>query len=98
MQVVGIEGGDAPPFADAPYYDREAVEGGSADRIIVASFSMLSAAELPVGRTRVASVHVRVAPGAPPDYRRTLVAAGTPDGRPLDAEISFDTRNGRRQQ
>jgi hypothetical protein len=94
MQVVGIEGGDAAPFAAAPYYDREAVDGGSADRIIVASFSTLAAAELPVGRTRVASVHVRLDAGAPPEYRLTLIAAGTADGRPLDAEISL-ARNGR---
>src|SRR5690606_4336541 len=31
MQVVGIEGGDNQVFADAPYYDREAVDGGAAD-------------------------------------------------------------------
>lgn len=98
MQVVGIEGGEAAPFAAAPYYDREAVDGGTADRIIIANFSLLEPAELPVGRTRVASVHVRVGSGAAPDYRLTLIAAGTADGRPIDAEISFATRNGRRQQ
>jgi|SRR5690606_13056592 len=98
MQVVGVEGGDAAPFADAPYYDRAAVDGGTADRIIVASFSTRSAAELPSGRTRVARVHVRLGAGAEPDYRLTLTAAGASDGSPIDAEISFDTRNGRRQQ
>lgn len=98
MRVVGIEGGDAAPFASAPYYDRDAVDGGTADRIIVASFSTLAPAELPVGRTRVASVHVRLGAGAAPDYRLRLVAAGTSDGRPIDADISFDIRNGRSQQ
>jgi len=98
MQVVGIEGGETTPFADPPYYDRDAVDGGAADRIIVANFSLLDPAELPVGRTRVASVHVRIGAGIAPDYRLTLIAAGTEDGRPIDAEISFVTRNGRRQQ
>jgi len=98
MQVVGIEGGETTPFADPPYYDRDAVDGGAADRIIVANFSLLDPAELPVGRTRVASVHVRIGAGIAPDYRLTLIAAGTADGRPIDAEISFVTRNGRRQQ
>lgn len=98
MQVVGIEGGDAAPFAAAPYYDRDAVDGGRADRIIVASFSTEPPAALPLGRTRVASVHVRLAPGTTPDFRLTLIAAGAPDGRPIDAEISFATRNGRSQQ
>ncbi|HEX6992910.1 MAG TPA: hypothetical protein VF339_02060 [Gammaproteobacteria bacterium] len=97
MRVVGIEGGEAAPFADAPYYDRDAVDGGTADRIIVANFSLLEPDDLPVGHTRVASVHVRVAAGAAPDYRLRLIAAGTAGGRPIDAEISFDTRNGRRQ-
>lgn len=94
MRVVGIEGGETAPFADAPYYDRDAVAGGTADRIIVASFSTVSPPELPVGRTRIASVHVRLDGRQPPDYRLTLVAAGAPDGRPIAAEISFDTRSG----
>jgi hypothetical protein len=48
-----------------------------------------------VGRTRVATVHVRLAGGAAPNYDLRLVAAGAADGRPIDAKISFDTRNGR---
>ena len=32
IRVVGIENGDAPVFHAAPYYDREAVAGGRADR------------------------------------------------------------------
>lgn len=93
MQVVGIEGGDAS-FAEPPFYDRAAVEQGDADRIIVADYSLSPPAELPVGRTRVASVHVRLA-GAEPDYDVRLVAAGAADGRPIDAEISLATRSGR---
>jgi hypothetical protein len=95
MQVVGIEGGANASFGDPPYYDRAAVERAAADRIIVADFSLSPPASLPVGRTRVATVHVRLAGSAAPDYDLRLVAAGAADGRPIDAKISFDTRNGR---
>jgi hypothetical protein len=95
MQVVGIEGGDNASFGDPPYYDRAAVDRAAADRIIVADFSVSPPASLPVGRTRVATVHVRLAGGAAPNYDLRLVAAGAADGRPIDAKISFDTRNGR---
>jgi hypothetical protein len=95
MQVVGIEGGESASFGDPPYYDRAAVERAAADRIIVADFSLSPPQSLPVGRTRVATVHVRLAGGAAPDYDVRLVAAGAADGRPIDAKISLDTRNGR---
>lgn len=92
MQVVGIEGGDAEAFDDPPYYDRDAVEAGTAERIVVASFSMSPPSGLPVGRTRVATVHVRLAGPSPADYELNLVAAGGADGNSIDARISFDTR------
>jgi hypothetical protein len=95
MQVVGVENGDSRAYPDAPYYDRAAVERGAADRIIVASFSLRPAGELPVGRARVATVHVRLTGDAAPDYRLQLVAAGAADGKPIDATISLDTRPGR---
>ncbi len=95
MQVVGIENGESRAYTQAPYYDRAAVDRGAADRIIVASFSLRPAAELPVGRARVATVHVRLTGDAVPDYQLQLVAAGAADGRPIDAKITLDTRTGR---
>jgi hypothetical protein len=95
MQVVGVENGDSRAYPDAPYFDRAAVDRGAADRIIVASFSSRPAAELPVGRARVATVHVRLTGSASPDYQLQLVAAGAADGRPIDAKITLDTRTGR---
>ena len=85
----------AGAYPEAPYYDRAAVDRGAADRIIVASFSLSPAAELPVGRARVATVHVRLTGAAAPDYQLQLVAAGAADGRPIDAKITLDTRTGR---
>jgi hypothetical protein len=92
MQVVGIEGGDSAVFDDPPYYDKATVARGAADRVIVADYTLSARATLPVGRTRVATVHVRLAGSAEPDYDLRLIAAGAADGQPLDANISFDTR------
>jgi hypothetical protein len=94
MQVVGIEGGESASFAEPPFYDRAAVDRGAADRIIVADFSLEPPAQLPSGRTRIASVHVRLAGGEPPDYDLRLVAAGTADGRSINADISLAMREG----
>ena len=89
-QIVGVEGGASPAFAEAPAYDPEALAGG---RIILAAFSLRDAAELPRGRTRVATVHVRE-PGAAPRYSVRLQAAAGPDGTPIPATASLDLDQG----
>jgi hypothetical protein len=95
MQVVGIEGGGHAVYGEPPHYDRAAVAAGAADRIVVADFSLQDASALPVGRTRVARVHVRLEGASAPSYDLTLVAAGAADGRPIDAAISLDQEAGR---
>jgi hypothetical protein len=92
MQVVGIEGGEGQGFHEPPFYDRRAVAQGNSDRVIVASYSLTTPAQLPSGRVRVASVHVRLLGEAAPDYDLRLIAAGTADGRVIDAKISLETR------
>ena len=95
MQVVGIEASESPSFAAPPYYDRGAVDGGAAERIVVAAFSLDAPQQLPRGRTRVATVHVRLTNVQTPIYELRLIAAGAADGRPIDAKVSLDTRTGR---
>jgi hypothetical protein len=94
MQVVGIERGDDATFRDPPFYDRVVLEREVTDRIVLASFSVSGAEQLPRGRVRVARVHVRTS-GADPDYEARLVAAGTADGRPVDAQLSLETQTER---
>lgn len=89
MTVVGIENGESAAFGDAPYYDLETIQRGAADRVVVADFSLSDAASLPVGRTRVATVHVRLTGTAAPDYELRLIAAGNSAGEPIDAAISL---------
>ena len=87
LKIVGIENGDSKAFDGAPYYDRNATEGGAVERVVVADYSLADVAELPRGRTRIATVHVQVRGEA--SFEVTLVAAATADGRPIDASISF---------
>ncbi len=91
MRVVGVENGESDVFGDAPYYDLEAVSGGTADRIIVADYSLNAADELPTGRSRVATIHVRLQGAAVPDYVLNLVTAGGASGEPIQASIDLDT-------
>jgi len=95
MQVVGIERGDDPTFRDPPFFDRVVLERGVTERLVLASFSLSDAAQLPRGRVRVARVHVRTTGAATADYELRLVAVGAADGRPIDAELSFETQAGR---
>ena len=84
MRVVGIESGDSEAYERAPYYDRDAINAGTADRIVVASFSLERDAELPRGATRVATVHV-VVDGGDGDFELKLITATTSDGRKINA-------------
>jgi len=71
-QVVGIEGGEGV-WKEPAQYDPEALNGG---RVVLAAFT--SAKEPPIGRVRVARLHV-VSAGAP-EVTVKLVAAALPGG------------------
>lgn len=90
MQVVGVENGESPAFAGTPYYDREAVETGLANRIVIADFSLADEKRLPVGQTRVATVHLVTRGSREPQLETVLVIATGYDGRAIDASISLN--------
>lgn len=73
--IVGVEGGEAPGFEDAPYYDPAALAGG---RIVIGALSTEHV--LPRGRQRVAVVHMREAGPAPVEYELRLMAAANASG------------------
>lgn len=83
MTVVGVENGGSDAFQRAPYYDREAVTRGEADRIVVADYSLAEESELPTGRVRVATVHLMLEGEA--DFELDLVTANSADGRRIEA-------------
>lgn len=83
-EIVGVEGGASAPFTDPPRYDPAALQGG---RIILAAFS--TAPDLPRGRTRVATLHVREPGDRVPAYRASVVAAASSDGRSIPATVQL---------
>ena len=88
--IVGVEGGDVPAFAAAPHYDPRALAGG---RIIIADLDV--GTDLPRGRTRVATLHMRES-GAPPTYDVTLQAAADADGNAIPATVRLEPEQGDR--
>jgi hypothetical protein len=80
FQIVGVEGGEHPAFAEPPYYDPAALAD---ERIIIAAFSTDD--DLPAGSTRIARIHVQIAGGGTPDYVVKLTVAATADGTEIPA-------------
>ncbi len=97
MKVVGVEQGDSDAFQRVPYYDREAVRLGDADRIIVADYSLADIDDLPRGRTRIATIHLMLSGTDGADFDLNLVTATTYAGEVTDARISLDLRTGSEQ-
>ena len=97
MKIVGVENGESAAFERVPYYDREAVRRGTADRIIVADFSLADASLLPSGRTRIATLHLVLEGTGDPEFYLHLVTAVTQHGQPIDASIGLDSKTGNEQ-
>jgi len=89
VALVGIEGSDQSAFAAAPYYDKHAILN---KQIIVAAYSL--AGSLPTGKTRVATLMVRLGSSAKPDWQITLQVAGGADGKPINATASIVQHSG----
>ena len=87
VRIVGIEGGDpGSVFTDPPYYDPRAMQ---LDHVIIADFSVAPAGDLPRGRIRVATIHVRVVGAEAPAFQAELTAAADDTGAPVDATTSL---------
>lgn len=97
MKVVGVEKGESAAYARVPYYDREAVRLGEADRIVVADYSLADVARLPSDRTRIATVHLMLSGDDDADFNLFLITATTYDGLATDASISFEVQTGSEQ-
>ena len=82
VTLVGVEGGDAPAFAEPPYYDPKA---NLQNRIIIAAFN--TGANLPHGRTRVARVMVRLTGNRTTAWSAKLDVAASADAKPINADI-----------
>jgi hypothetical protein len=97
MKIAGVENGESAAFERVPYYDREAVQLGTADRIVVADFSLADASLLPSGRIRIATLHLVLSGADDPAFDLDLVTAVTHNGQLIDASISLESRTGSEQ-
>ena len=87
VTIVGVEGGAAAPFRDAPYYDPSAMQG---ERVIIGALSTLPADQLPRGKVRVARVHMMTTgTTVGPLCTLTLTTAAGPDAGRINAEASW---------
>lgn len=84
VTIVGIEGGEHAAFKEPPYYDPAALRK---HRVIIAAFS--TGRDLPVGRTRVARIHVMVTGEVEPQYVIDLQVAAASDGKRIKAEATL---------
>ncbi len=82
VKIAGIEGGDSPAFSEPPHYDPKAMQK---DHVVLAAFSTKPATKLPHGRTRIATIHLRVTGKTEPKFSVTLATAATVDGTKITA-------------
>ena len=88
-EIVGIEGGEPAAYSHPPYYDPAAL---MKRRVVLAAFSM--ARDLPLGRTRVARLHVQVVGEGRPDFEINLRVAADRDGAKVPATASLSEGEG----
>ena len=89
-KIVGIEGGEHPAFRQPPYYDPEAIQR---ERVILAAYNTAPAADLPKGKTRVASLHLQVSGTAQARFSAEAKVAAGADGKPVPCTIEVLERN-----
>lgn len=85
IKIVGLENGEAPAFANPPYYDPAAL---AHDKIIIAAFN--TGNNLPTGSTRVVSLQLQIIGDTEPQYQLDLTVAADADGNKIPAEITID--------
>ena len=89
VKIVGIEGGEHPAFSQPPFYDPKAMQH---ERVIVASFSTAPPETLPMGKTRVATIHFQTSSAQVPGFELKLQTAGDSQGKKIPAQASFEER------
>ena len=89
VRIVGIEGSDHHAFANPPYYDPIAIQG---DRVIIGAFSTADVDSLPIGRTRIATIHVQIT-GGQAEYDAQLTVSAGVDGLAIPGRRTLVTES-----
>jgi hypothetical protein len=88
-KIVGVEGGEHAAFKEPPFYDPKAIQH---ERVILGAFSTAAADTLPMGKTRVATIHLQTTGDGTPRFQARLTAAATANGRKISAQASANER------
>ena len=83
-EIVGVEGGEHTAFGTPPYYDPAALRGS---RIKLAALS--TARDLPSGRTRIATLHIREVGPAPATWTVSSSLATDSAAKAIDVRVEL---------
>jgi len=86
-RIVGVEGGEHALMTDPPFVD-PIIQQQGAERVIVAWFNTAEADDLPVGKHRIATIHLMLEGDAAPNFTTELTVAATAGGQRIDADLS----------
>jgi len=89
VKLVGVEGGEARHFAEAPYYDPAALQGG---QVVLGAFTVEG--DAPAGRQRVARLHYQEPEGPAPRFEAKLVTAAAPGGSRIEVKVELEWNGG----
>jgi len=84
-KIVGVEGGEHPAFAEAPFYDSKAIQR---ERVILAAFSTQPADKLPTGKSRVATIHLQIRGTNELKFETKLTTAAGSNGNKVALTVS----------
>ncbi len=88
-KIVGIEGGEHAAFSAPPFYDPKAIQH---ERVILAAFNTGEAAKLPVGKIRVATLHLQTTGTGTPKFNLKLETTASVEGREIRATATVEER------
>lgn len=91
IRITSIEGGEHAAFAEPPFYDPKAIQN---ERAVFAGFSTNEAKDLPIGKTRIATVHVEIRGNVEPEYELKLSVAATVGGESIPVQLHVLTPRG----
>jgi hypothetical protein len=84
VEIVGIEGGEHPAFAEPPYYDPRAM---NQRRVILAALD--TGSDLPIGRSRVARIHVQVKGPGSRVWHSEVTTSANAEGQRIPASLTL---------
>jgi hypothetical protein len=79
-KILSVEGGEHTAYRQPPHFDPKAIQKNI---IKLGAFRADKSENLPIGKTRVASLHVEIFEGRQPDFEVVVEAAARPGGQTI---------------